>query len=188
MAACCCPFRCAATARSIARSARSSNRSPAGRGRYGEAIYRLAALEAFGEGPTQVASGQFGEGKMKPFEAADIRFTTKGPVLYAMTLGRPRARVTIASLANSGSVKRVEVVGINAPLTFTQDGAGLHVSRPADRARRRFRARTDLRRSERLPKIRRGPLAPVLRSLTGASHRDNNTAAFAFQRYPLASL
>ena len=67
---------------------------------------------------------------MKPFEAADIRFTTKGPVLYAMTLGRPSQTVTVASLANTGSVKRVEVVGNASPLAFTQDGAGLHVTVP----------------------------------------------------------
>ncbi|MBA2590176.1 MAG: alpha-L-fucosidase [Alphaproteobacteria bacterium] len=98
--------------------------------RYGEAIFVSRPWKKSGEGPTQIASGQFGEGKMKPFEAADIRFTTKGPVLYAMTLGRPSGTVTVASLANSGSVKRVEVVGSTAPLAFTQDGAGLHVTVP----------------------------------------------------------
>jgi len=98
--------------------------------RYGEAIFASRPWKKSGEGPTQIASGQFGEGKMKPFEASDIRFTTKGPVLYAMTLGRPSGAVTVASLANNGSVKRVEVVGSNAPLAFTQDGAGLHVVIP----------------------------------------------------------
>jgi alpha-L-fucosidase len=38
--------------------------------------------------------------------------------------------VNIASLANVGSVKRVEVVGGNAPLRFTQDATGLHVAVP----------------------------------------------------------
>ena len=98
--------------------------------RYGEAIFASRPWKKSGEGPTQIASGQFGEGKMKPFEAADIRFTTKGPVLYAMTLGKPSGSVTVASLANSGSAKRVEVVGSTTPLTFTQDGSGLHVTVP----------------------------------------------------------
>ena len=98
--------------------------------RFGEAIYASRPWKVSGEGPTQIASGQFGEEKMKPFEAADIRFTTKGPVLYAMTLGRPSGTVNIASLAKGGSVKRVEVVGSNAPLNFTQDASGLHVSVP----------------------------------------------------------
>jgi len=99
-------------------------------GLYGEAIFASRPWKKSGEGPTQIASGQFGEGKMKPFEAADIRFTTKGPVLYAMTLGRPSGTVTVTSLANVGSVKRVEVVGTAAPLAFTQDGSGLHVTVP----------------------------------------------------------
>jgi len=98
--------------------------------RYGEAIYGSRPWKISGEGPTQIASGQFGEGKMKPFEAADIRFTAKGPVLYAMTLGMPSGAVNIASLANVGSVKRVELVGSNAPLAFTQDASGLHVTVP----------------------------------------------------------
>jgi alpha-L-fucosidase len=99
-------------------------------GQYGEAIFGSRPWKTSGEGPTQIASGQFGEGKMKPFEAADIRFTTKGPVLYAMTLGRPSDLVSIASLANMGSVKRVEAVGAAAPLAFTQDTGGLHVTVP----------------------------------------------------------
>jgi alpha-L-fucosidase len=98
--------------------------------RFGEAIYGSRPWKLSGEGPTQIASGQFGEGKMKPFEAADIRFTTKGPALYAMTLGRADGRVNIASLAKTGTVARVEVVGSNAPLSFTQDGTGLHVTLP----------------------------------------------------------
>ena len=47
-----------------------------------------------------------------------------------MTLGKPSGSVTVASLANSGSAKRVEVVGSTTPLTFTQDGSGLHVTVP----------------------------------------------------------
>jgi len=83
-----------------------------------------------GEGPTQVSSGQFGEGKLKPFEAADIRFTTKGPVLYAMTLGKPQGTVRIKSLAGVGRVERVEMVGTSGALAFQQDGEGLRVTVP----------------------------------------------------------
>jgi alpha-L-fucosidase len=98
--------------------------------RFGEAIYGSRPWKVSGEGPTQIASGQFGEGKMKPFEASDIRFTRKGPTLYAMTLGRPAGTVTITSLGLPGAVARVEVVGSNTPLAFTQDGGGLHVTVP----------------------------------------------------------
>jgi alpha-L-fucosidase len=77
-----------------------------------------------------VKSESFGEGKLKPFEAADIRFTAKGPVLYAMTLGKPAGTVHIKSLAGVGHVARVEIVGSPGALTFQQDGEGLHVTVP----------------------------------------------------------
>jgi alpha-L-fucosidase len=101
-------------------------------GRYGEAIFASRPWRLSGEGPTQVASGQFGEGKLKPFEAADIRFTTKGSTLYAMTLGAPQGTVHIRSLARHGTVRRVEIVGLAGPLAFQQDDDGLHVGVPPD--------------------------------------------------------
>jgi alpha-L-fucosidase len=100
-------------------------------GRYGEAIFASRPWRLSGEGPTQVASGQFGERTLKPFEAADIRFTTKGATLYAMTLGAPQGLVHIRSLAQHGTVRRVEIVGTPGALVFRQDGDGLHVTVPA---------------------------------------------------------
>jgi len=98
--------------------------------RYGEAIFASRPWRLSGEGPTQVASGQFGERTIKPFEAADIRFTTKGATLYAMTLGAPQGMVHIKSLAQHGTVRRVEIVGSSGALTFQQDADGLHVTVP----------------------------------------------------------
>jgi alpha-L-fucosidase len=61
------------------------------------------------KGPTQVAAGAFNESKTKAFTAADIRFTTKGGALYAITLGKPETEsLTIASVK---AAQRVEVVG-----------------------------------------------------------------------------
>jgi len=99
-------------------------------GRYGEAIFASRPWRLSGEGPTQVASGSFGEGKLKPFEAADIRFTTRGNTLFAMTLGKPAGGMLVKSLAGVGTVRRVEVVGTPGPLAFRQDGEGLHVTIP----------------------------------------------------------
>jgi len=90
-------------------------------GRYGEAIFASRPWRLSGEGPTQVASGSFGEGKLKPFEAADIRFTTRGNTLFAMTLGKPAGGMLVKSLAG---------VGTPGPLAFRQDGEGLHVTIP----------------------------------------------------------
>ena len=98
--------------------------------RNGEAIFGSRPWRLSGEGPTQVAVGQLNEHRAKPFEAADIRFTTKGATLYAMTLGKPADAVHIKSLAGTGTVQRVEIVGATGPLTFRQDGDGLHVTMP----------------------------------------------------------
>ena len=103
--------------------------------RFGDAIYGTRPWKVAGEGPTQVTSGQFGEGSIEPFTAQDIRFTTKGGALYAITLGNAAGKVTIAALAKGGAyaggaIKRVEVVGSNTALKFTLAGDGLHVDIP----------------------------------------------------------
>jgi len=98
--------------------------------RYGEAIFGSRPWRLSGEGPTQVAAGQLNEHTAKPFEAADIRFTTKGATLFAMTLGAPKGMVQIKSLAGRGKVQRVELVGSSGPLPFQQTQDGLQVTVP----------------------------------------------------------
>ncbi|GAA0548371.1 alpha-L-fucosidase [Rhizomicrobium palustre] len=99
--------------------------------RFSEAIHGTRPWIKAGEGPTQVASGQFGEAKEDPFSAEDIRFTTKAGALYAITLGKPQTEtITVKSLA-SAKIERVEVVGAKAPLAFRQDTQGLHITLPA---------------------------------------------------------
>jgi alpha-L-fucosidase len=98
--------------------------------RYGEAIFASRPWRVSGEGPTQVTAGNFGERRMKPFEAADIRFTTKGDTLYAITMGAPAGEVLIKSLAGVGTVQRVEIVGATGQLSFRQAADGLHVDVP----------------------------------------------------------
>ncbi|MFT4091392.1 MAG: alpha-L-fucosidase [Asticcacaulis sp.] len=104
--------------------------------RFSEAIYGTRPWRIYGEGPTQVGAGMFGERNQQPFTEKDIRFTTKGRTLYAMTLGRPvDGTTTITSLARGskltkGRVARVEVVGVPSPLNFRQDASGLHISIP----------------------------------------------------------
>jgi alpha-L-fucosidase len=98
--------------------------------RFSEAIYATRPWTQAGEGPTQVASGQFGEGSAKPFTAEDIRFTTKPDALYAITLGRPASeKILIRSLAGR-TVDRVEIVGSTSPLRFRGGPRGLEVSIP----------------------------------------------------------
>ena len=98
-------------------------------GRFSDAIYGTRPWKIAGEGPTQVAGGAFGEEKLKSFSAADIRFTAKNGALYAITLGRPEKSVTINALKGA-KVKRVEMAGSTAPLTFRQSAEGLVVTVP----------------------------------------------------------
>lgn len=102
--------------------------------RFSDAIHGTRPWTTFGEGPTVVAAGMFSEGKQKPFTPRDIRFTTKGDALYAITLGRPeRGEVVVTTLAKGGHhakgpVRRVTLVGDKTSLSFRQDGAGLRVT------------------------------------------------------------
>ncbi|MDC7694162.1 alpha-L-fucosidase [Asticcacaulis sp. DXS10W] len=100
--------------------------------RFSEAIYGTRPWRVFGEGPTQVGVGMFGESAQKPFTAEDLRFTTKDKAFYAITLGRPAQTVTIRSLQGRDQkrVKRVEVVGSRDPLTFRQSADGLVIDIP----------------------------------------------------------
>lgn len=88
----------------------------------GEAIYGTRPWKLFGEGPTESASGSFAD-QTKPFTAQDIRYTTKGDILYAITLGLPVANTTLKSLstkAGNGTVATVEVVGSTDKISWSQ--------------------------------------------------------------------
>ncbi len=75
----------------------------------GEAIYGTRPWTVYGEGPTQSASGSFADQKI-PFTAQDIRFTTKGDTLYAITLGLPKSNTVIKSLLQKQGSKQVAAV------------------------------------------------------------------------------
>ncbi|MGO4700811.1 alpha-L-fucosidase [Dyella sp. 2RAB6] len=99
----------------------------------GEAIFGTRPWRTFGEGPTRVAAGMFAEDKAGSFTGDDIRFTAKGDVLFAIALGRPASsHLLLKSLASNmpGSVERVEMLGMNAPLRFSRDARGLRLELP----------------------------------------------------------
>ena len=64
----------------------------------GEAIYGTRPWLVYGEGPTHSGGGGFSEGKDKAFTPRDIRFTTKGDALYAITLGWPEPEFTLHTI------------------------------------------------------------------------------------------
>ncbi len=102
----------------------------------GEAIYDTRAWDVFGEGPTEIPEGEFTDTKRSPFTSADIRFTKKGNMLYAMLLDYPEdgeALVTSLGGDSSVTVKGVKMLGSDETITWSQDGAGLHLSVPAEK-------------------------------------------------------
>ena len=104
-------------------------------GRFGEAIYETCPWVVFGEGPTRMKKGGHFVGAVS-YTGRDIRFTTAGDVLYAIFLGRPAGKATVASLSTGsglagGEVKRVTLLGHDGKLPHTRDDRGLHVTFPA---------------------------------------------------------
>jgi alpha-L-fucosidase len=103
----------------------------------GEAIYGTRPWLVYGEGPTQVNGGAFKENFT--YTARDIRFTTKGKTLYAISLGWPDdEKIVIKSLANTDAagvnkIKRVELLGHKGKLKFTQTTEGLTVELPGEK-------------------------------------------------------
>ena len=102
----------------------------------GEAIYGTRPWLVFGEGAVKPKAGAFNE--KFDFSAKDIRFTTKGATLYAITLGWPEENnILIRSLAQTkdatqNKIEKVELLGHDGYLQFSQSKEGLTVEIPAD--------------------------------------------------------
>ncbi|MBW4888988.1 alpha-L-fucosidase [Mucilaginibacter sp. HMF5004] len=106
-----------------------------------ESIYATRPWKIFGEGPAQEAAVKlsaqgFNEGKGKPFTYQDIRFATKGDILYATAMGWPEdGKLIIKSLAKnneylSKEIKKIEWVPTKQPLSFERNENGLVISLP----------------------------------------------------------
>jgi len=104
----------------------------------GEAIFATRPFAVYGEGaPAVRGTSNFNEGRGRAYTAKDIRFTTKGDVLYAFALAWPDdGKLTIETLAAGRSeypkqIGRVELLGATGPLPFTRTADGLVVTLPA---------------------------------------------------------
>ena len=98
------------------------------------AIHGTRPWKIHGEGPSETAAGAFAENS--PYTAQDIRFTTKGETLYAITLREPSGQVAITSLAQSNpnerrAVRRVRLLGHRGQIAFRQTGQALVIDLPA---------------------------------------------------------
>jgi alpha-L-fucosidase len=94
----------------------------------GEAIYNTRPWVRFGEGAAV---------NNKPaYTGSDIRFTTNGNTLYAILMAWPGEKAAITSLVSSsgvrGRVDKVELLGHQGSLKFTQSAQGLSVAMPPD--------------------------------------------------------
>jgi len=102
-----------------------------------EALHGTRPWWVFGAGPTRVAGGQFAEAKTEQFTSADIRFTSRDGVLYAIALGWPAKELLMRSLAEGAPhaprISRVQMLGVKEPLKWSRTGAGLRVEMPPQR-------------------------------------------------------
>jgi alpha-L-fucosidase len=113
----------------------------------GECIYGTRPWEIFGEGPSVKDEGTVKDapssaprGIGPEYTAADIRFTKKGDVLYAIALGWPEGgKLSIKTLASksarySGEIGGVQLLGSPAKIEFNRDENGLAVTVPGSDA------------------------------------------------------
>jgi alpha-L-fucosidase len=105
-----------------------------------EGIYGTRPWKIFGEGPgTNFAKqGSFNEEVRKTLTAEDVRFTTKGNVLYAFVMGWPVGETLLRPLGTAsaqapGRILNVELLGYKGKLEFSQSAAGLRVKLPAEK-------------------------------------------------------
>ena len=97
----------------------------------GEAIYGTRPWKIFGENAHKLRGRMFNEDALH-YTTNDIRFTTKGDVLYAIALGWPDdRRLTVRSLAPAaGKISSVALLGHAGNLPWSQTAAGLTVTLP----------------------------------------------------------
>jgi len=105
----------------------------------GEAIYGTRPWQVHGEGPTEVFEGAFQDTKRTEFTARDVRFTTRGDVLYAIVLGWPEnGEIAIRSLGTGQArypmaIKQVGLLGSKGAVQWSRDTSGLKVKLPAEK-------------------------------------------------------
>jgi len=104
----------------------------------GEGIYGSRPWKIYGEKPSDnpvKKLGRFDENFGYSYK--DIRFTTKGNVLYAYCLGKPEADIMIKSLAKTSksintAITSVAMVGSKEKISWKQTSEALVIKKPAN--------------------------------------------------------
>lgn len=101
--------------------------------RNGEAIFGTRPWVKHGEGPTRIKTGYNTEPR-SPWKKEDIRFTTKGNVLYVITLDWPGGPFTVKSLGVQEKalppIVSVQLLGYGRPLKWERSSRGLTIVPP----------------------------------------------------------
>lgn len=100
----------------------------------GEAIYGTRPWKVYGEGPTKVQNSHFKQ-NTKPFTANDVRFTTKGNMLYAIVLGWPESKsITIKSLnkinLGNSKIQTINMLGSAKRILWSENLNGINIIFP----------------------------------------------------------
>jgi alpha-L-fucosidase len=107
----------------------------------GEAIFGTRPWKIYGEGPTDVKTGEFSETKTAELTANDIRFTSRWRTLYAIACGWPQDRqeVLIKSLNSNdkllaqGEIANISMLGSDQKLNWQHEAPGLQITLPAQK-------------------------------------------------------
>lgn len=103
-----------------------------------EAVFGTRPWESFGEGPHRSRHGAFSE-KAIQYDSRDVRFTTKGGVLYATVMAYPAdGQVLVRSLARvpgkeQNILQDVSLLGYGGKLDWKQSEDGLRVRIPTEK-------------------------------------------------------
>ena len=94
----------------------------------GEAIYGTRPWKVFGEGPERKSGKHFSEKIFAQMTARDIRFTTKGSVLYAIAMGFPEdGKLVIHSLTTAaGKIETIAPAWIRRETRLETNRRGAH--------------------------------------------------------------
>lgn len=107
----------------------------------GEGVYGTRPWKVYGEGPSTLKenqkTGRFGGlTDSRDYQAADVRYTTKGNSLYAFLLSTPKDEIRLTSLGKNMKLADKEIVsvgmlGSKEKLKWKQGDDALEISLPA---------------------------------------------------------
>ncbi|MEW4925691.1 alpha-L-fucosidase [Algibacter sp. 2305UL17-15] len=105
----------------------------------GEAIYGTRTFDVYGEGDTKTIEGHLSEQHNPDNNSKDIRFTTKGDILYATVLDWPEEKQLKIYTLKAGNpyfnkqIASIKLLGTDTELNFTIDAEALKIELPSEK-------------------------------------------------------